>query len=137
MARVAGREAGTEPSRMNAEAFEILFCVCNIWFSGIASTLLNIFIKHVSYKNNPRTIWLLILGFPVCSMDSSAHRSQFLFKTHIQWLPVHTAGPHEGGRKMFAKEPGRRQAACAKNEVSFMFFDNFEISLSYSFLSVY
>lgn len=38
---------------------------------------------------------------------------------------------------MFAKEPGRRQGACAKNGVSFMFFDNFEISLSYAFLLVY
>lgn len=38
---------------------------------------------------------------------------------------------------MFVKEPGRRQAASAKNGVSFMFFDNFEISLSYSFLLIY
>lgn len=61
-------------------------------------------------------------------------------------IPVHdtrpgvagyTAGLHERGRKLFVMEPGRRQVACAKNEVSFMFFDNFEISLSYSFLLVY
>lgn len=47
------------------------------------------------------------------------------------------AGLHEGGRKMFMKEPGRRQVACAKNGASFMFFDNSEISLSYSFLLIY
>ena len=36
---------------------------------------------------------------------------------------------------MFMKEPGRRHVACAKNGASFMFFDNSEISLSYSFSS--
>lgn len=38
---------------------------------------------------------------------------------------------------MSVKEPGRRQVARAENGVSLMFFDNFEISLSYSFLLIY
>lgn len=116
MAGVAGREAGTEPSRMNAEAFEILFCVCNIWFSGIASTLLNIFIKHVSYKNNPWTIWLLILGFPVCSMDSSAHRSQ---SVPVQDTHPVVAGPHcwaARRRKKDVCEGARTKAGCLCQE---------------------
>lgn len=34
----------------------------------------------------------------------------------MQWLQVHTAGLHERARKMFVKEPGRRQVARAKME---------------------
>lgn len=103
-------------------AFEILGD--NIWFSGIASTLLNIFMKHVSKKNAPRTIQLLILGFPMCSAPSPPN-SERLFS--IQDTHAVVAGPHCWAAWKSEKdvcEGARKKAGCScQNGVSFMFFD--------------